>query len=301
MIQQRFKRIWWVAAIPLLGSAASTNAQTEKVYPRPDTPSAALELQFCDKASKVIGAKVRNPQGEDLGKIEELVMNPSSGAIAYAVVSFGGFLGMGDKLFAVPFSALNPEAFSDQKDPHFTINVDKAKLEKAPGFPKNNWPDIQAPEWGSEIDKYYGFSRATDASSAIDENKVFRLYKVSELIGKNVHNATGDELGEIKELAIDPRAGRIVYFVLSSGGFLGMGNKLFALPWEALKLTPEGDKEKWVVQITKDRFEKAPVYDEDQWERMSDPAWVTEVYRHYGYRPYWSTTEAGYKKADENK
>jgi len=75
-----------------------------------------------------------------------------AGKVAYAVLSFGGFLGMGNKLFAVPWSALRLD--EDQK--HFILDVDKQKLEGAPGFDQDNWPDMADSSWGARIFSYYG-------------------------------------------------------------------------------------------------------------------------------------------------
>jgi sporulation protein YlmC with PRC-barrel domain len=103
-------------------------------------------------ASTLSGDKVRNSQGEDLGKIEEFMLDLDSGRIAYAVLSFGGVMGIGDKLFAIP-----PEALTlDEADRCFIIDVDKSTLERAPGFDKNNWPNFADQNWGSKIYSYYG-------------------------------------------------------------------------------------------------------------------------------------------------
>ncbi len=76
----------------------------------------------------------------------------NSGRVAYAVLSFGGFLGMGDKLFAIPWHALKvlPEEHA------FLLEVDQETLKTAPGFDKNNWPDMADPQWGSQIYNFYG-------------------------------------------------------------------------------------------------------------------------------------------------
>jgi len=103
-------------------------------------------------AETLTGDRVRNTVGEDLGKIEEIMIDIPGGRVAYAVLSFGGFLGMGDKLFAVPWDALTV----DEEEHEFILNVDKATLEQAPGFDKDNWPDMADPTWGSEIYSYYG-------------------------------------------------------------------------------------------------------------------------------------------------
>src|SRR5512135_3512990 len=104
-------------------------------------------------ASSLTGDGVVNELGEDLGKIEEIMIHIDSGKIAYAVLSFGGFLGMGDKLFAIPWEALTLD--EDKKE--FIIDVEKEKLENAPGFDKDNWPDMADRKWGSEIYSYYGY------------------------------------------------------------------------------------------------------------------------------------------------
>ncbi|HEY8020897.1 MAG TPA: PRC-barrel domain-containing protein, partial [Thermoanaerobaculia bacterium] len=88
-----------------------------------------------------------------LGKIEELMLDLEKGRVAYAVLSFGGVLGMGAKLFAIPFEALKLDA--DRH--HFTLDVDKEKLKNAPGFEKNNYPKVADRAWGTQIYNYYGY------------------------------------------------------------------------------------------------------------------------------------------------
>ena len=103
-------------------------------------------------ASTLTGDKVVNAAGEDLGKIDEIMIDTPTGRIAYAVLSFGGFLGMGNKLFAIPW-----DKFAlDEQNKQFVLNIDRTKLEQAPGFDKDNWPDMADPSWGSRIYSYYG-------------------------------------------------------------------------------------------------------------------------------------------------
>src|SRR5450755_2988752 len=80
-------------------------------------------------ASTIAGDTVRNAAGEDLGKLDELMVDIPSGKIAYAVLSFGGVLGIGNKLFAVPWNALTVD--EDQKC--LILSADKKTLENAPG------------------------------------------------------------------------------------------------------------------------------------------------------------------------
>ena len=99
-------------------------------------------------------SKVVNGQNEDLGKIEDLVLDAGAGRIAYAVLSFGGFLGMGDKYFAIPWNAFQ----FNLKENRAVLNVDKKLLENAPGFDKANWPNFADSTWGNNIYKHYGYT-----------------------------------------------------------------------------------------------------------------------------------------------
>ncbi|MGY9057344.1 MAG: PRC-barrel domain-containing protein [Alphaproteobacteria bacterium] len=101
--------------------------------------------------SSITSDSVKNAQGEDLGKIEDMMVNMESGEIEYVVVSFGGFLGIGDKYFAVPFSQLN----ADFADKCMVLNVDKERLKDAPGFDKDNWPNFADQSFRSSISDYY--------------------------------------------------------------------------------------------------------------------------------------------------
>jgi len=112
-------------------------------------------------ASKIIGETVVNRQNENLGKIHELVIDAREGRIAYAVLSFGGFLGMGNKLFAIPWSAFEfakPENSLIESANMLMLNVDKEKLKAAPGFDQDaKWPDFADRTWGNSIYSYYGY------------------------------------------------------------------------------------------------------------------------------------------------
>ena len=103
--------------------------------------------------SAILGDSVVNRTGENLGKIEELMLDLEKGRVAYAVLSFGGFLGMGEKLFAIPFEALKLDATRE----HFTLDVDQNKLKNAPGFDRNHPPQASDRTWGAEVYKFYGY------------------------------------------------------------------------------------------------------------------------------------------------
>lgn len=128
----------------------------ERTYASTDRPieTGGKEYRRVLSAGTLKGDRVRNPAGEDLGKIEEIMLDIPSGRVAYAVLSFGGILGIGNKLFAVPWQALTV----DEGRKEFVLNMDKQRLENAPGFDKDNWPDMANPTWGSQIFGYYGYT-----------------------------------------------------------------------------------------------------------------------------------------------
>jgi sporulation protein YlmC with PRC-barrel domain len=102
-------------------------------------------------ADTLIGDKVRNSAGEELGEIEEIMFDVDNGRIAYAVLSFGGFMGLGDKLFAIPWPALT----LNKEEKCFYLNIEQEQLETAPGFDKNNWPDMANADFRTTIYNYY--------------------------------------------------------------------------------------------------------------------------------------------------
>ncbi len=113
-------------------------------------------------ADTLNGNDVYNPEGEDLGDIKEIMLDMRSGRVSYAVLSFGGFLGMGDKLFAVPWHAL----VLDTVNKRFTLNVPKASLENAPGFDPDKWPNMADTAWAQGIHSYYGTTPYSDDMNA---------------------------------------------------------------------------------------------------------------------------------------
>jgi len=260
-------------------------------------------------ASTLKGDKVVNAAGEDLGKIEELMIDLRDGRLAFAVLSFGGFLGLGDKLFAIPWQALRLKVH----DHAFVLDVPKDVLEKAEGFDKDKWP-ITSREWLSTVYGYYGYQPywqtgvagqtgiSTGMPAGRESERMARMERetkartvsttarempdflsASTIKKDKVINRAGEDLGKIEELMIDLENGRIAYAVLSFGGFLGMADKLFAIPWQALTLRLH--EHAFLLDISKDVLEKAEGFDKDHWPLTREE--LSRTYTYYGYKPYW--------------
>ena len=122
-------------------------------------------------------------------------------------------------------------------------------------------------------------------------NEYPRVLSATTLIGDKVVNTAGEQLGSITELMIDLDDGLIAYAVLSFGGILGMGNKLFAIPWEAITIDTENHNV--ILDVDKEVLENAPGFDKDNWPDNAkyEAGWLLGVYEYYGYSPYWMPDE----------
>ncbi|WP_345815358.1 PRC-barrel domain-containing protein [Paraburkholderia sp. PREW-6R] len=108
------------------------------------------------------------------------------------------------------------------------------------------------------------------------------------LDGNKVMSSDGEHVGKISDIMLDVRGGRIAYAVLSSGGFLGVGDTLHAIPWSALTL--DTDDRCFVLDAPAERIKSAPGFDKEHWPAMADAQWGASVYEYYNRTPYWNAT-----------
>ncbi len=103
------------------------------------------------------------------------------------------------------------------------------------------------------------------------------------LVSEVIENAQGEELGKLEHVMLDVPSGRVAYAVLARGGVLGLGAKLFAIPWEALRL--DAKRGCLVLDVDRDRLEKAPGFDHEHWPSMGDEAWAARIREFFAIRP----------------
>jgi sporulation protein YlmC with PRC-barrel domain len=223
------------------------------------TKSSDAQLQGRDvRASKLIGTDVKNAKGEDMGEIHDLMLDPVSQRVSYAVLSFGGVMGLGEKLFAFPVNAFKASADKDE----LVLNVDKERLKDAPGFEKNNWPDMNSGKYRSEVDRYHKSESAAAGKSG------GRLMRASELIGKDVNDQAGKDAGEIEDVVVNMTNGQIRYVVLDFDKKWSPDDKLVALPMKALTFPRDKDGD-LVLNIARDKIDMARGFDEDKWPDLN--------------------------------
>lgn len=111
------------------------------------------------------------------------------------------------------------------------------------------------------------------------------IMAASSFEGEKVVNPQGETLGEIEQIMLDVRGGRIAYAVLAVRGLLGIGDKFFAIPWRAI--TMDTDNKQFILNVDKERLKNAPGFDKDHWPSMADQSWANEVHAYYGIVAYW--------------
>lgn len=275
------------------GKTTATTGRTADETASADEFAMPKRLQ---KASDLIGKNVNNTANENLGEIKDIVIDAGSGRILYGVLSFGGFLGLGDKYFAIPWQSV--KLAPDYK--HFVLHVDKDRLKEAQGFDKNQWPNFADERWATTTYKTFNQTpywetgkgaptmgtETTGGQTAFRDRwyqKVTSWQKASELIGKDTHNTKNEDIGRIKDLVIDPDGARIVY------GILAFRGKNFPIPFNAMNMTSDGKKV--VLNLDKDHLKDTIAFADRDWPNMVDPNWATQVHTTYNVQPYWVTVE----------
>ena len=258
--------------IPLLGmpmAHSSVAAEGDKAVEHSSTAAKALRLM---RASQLIGKNVENARGENLGEIKDLVIDVNNERVFYAILEFGGFLGMGEKLFAYPVRYFGQTSAESDK---LVLNVDKEKLKAAPGFKRNSWPDWLT--YGKQVDKYYG------ETVKLKPSPNQKLVRASELIGKNVNDRAGKDMGEIDDMVLNMNSGKIHYAVLEFDQSWNLKDKLISLPLRSFNYV-SSDKD-LILNIDKEAIDTKRAYQKDRWPEINDQNYRVETDRYLGTLP----------------
>lgn len=292
-----------LAALVTLGYAGTAVAQVEVKASDVEVRvgggnKAGAHVDHVYRASTIVGMNIKNHDGTNLGTIRDLVVGLRTGKVQYAALSFGGILGFGEKLFAVPWHEL--ELKITENDKYFVMNMDKARLEKAPGFDANHWPNTREKGWSKSVDDFYttrtttvrenGREVARETTTTKHENDTLRTstgydagYRISEIQGLQVRNNARENMGHINELVIDLHTGEVRYVALQFGDTLGFGGKLFAMPWKSLTLHEENDGSNryFALNVPAERLREAPGFDKNHWPDTASTEWRYDVDRFY--------------------
>jgi sporulation protein YlmC with PRC-barrel domain len=255
---------------------------------------------------------VNNYQDEKLGKVEDLAVDVESGRVVQVILSTGGFVGIGDRLTAVPPGALHRDVTNNV----LHLDADKEKLKAAPEFEMSKWAEYSDSGHLSAVYRHYGeepaltfihtggtaqdgqrqadgtwdkerVSKDGQSQCMIPASRLSQVQKASKLMGTSVKNLQDEKLGKVENLLVDLPSGRVVALIVSSGGFLGMGDELSAVPPTALRFTT--DRETLQLDASKEMLSKAPHFKANQWPDLGQPSYADSVYRAYRVDPYFTT------------
>jgi sporulation protein YlmC with PRC-barrel domain len=277
---------------PLLVSVAASVAAAQEAPHQPPPAPVAHEAQARDvlryKASQLIGCDISNSKGERLGEIQDIVLDAGKQSIAYAVIAFGGFLGMGEKYFAMPWQLIEFAQRRTDDKPLATLGLDKEALKTAPGFDKGKWPDIASPTWAKQVDDYNRRSRREDPRLGGKEpegsdadgkggvgrepaGKTFAHRRLTKVIGMDVVDVQHQKVADVEDLVVDTQRATVDGALLSFGGVLGLGEKLALVPADALTL--DHDKHVFVLPCTKTTLE-AMALPGGKWPALNNDDWL---------------------------
>jgi sporulation protein YlmC with PRC-barrel domain len=237
------------------------------------TASATASVQQM-RASDLIGKNVMNPKGDGLGEIKDLVIDTTNGRVQYAVIAMGGFLGVGDKMFAYPLERF--ERTSERGK--LVLNVDKEKMKAAPGFDDKNWPNFGTATYRGEVDKFYGTKSAPTA----------RFVRASQVLKGDVKDRSNNDIGDIEDMVVSLPNGQVRYVVLEFDRAWNPNNKLVAMPIKALK-SEDADGTDLVYQADRETLKTAPSFEKNQWPDLADGRFTSDVNR---YEQNWRATPA---------
>lgn len=274
-------------ALPLATTSFAQNNDSSGASASSTRSAQVKESRNDMRASELMGKNVKNQQGEDLGKVEDVLVNTNSGRVQYTVLSFGGFMGMGDKLFAFPLDAFDR---SQQRD-HLVLNVSKERLEKAEGFDKDKWPNYRAD--GKAFDSARkNFGSETKTQGSADDHR--HLVRLSELVGQDVNDRQGSGLGEIEDVVVDMGRGRISYVVLDFDAQGASNGRLIPVPLTALA-APEKSGDDMVLNIDRDRLDQKRGIERNNWPNLNDQGFQRNM------DSYFATMTGGQKTAEERR
>lgn len=271
------KQYAWAAVLTAVCLAPqSLQAQKDR-----DQQSRGNDLRNAERASRLIGQEVRADEGR-VGQLDNLVMDFESGRVLYAVVDTG------DSKIALP-----PGVFSETSGDNLRVNLERQKIKEAPKFTR----EVQeASEMGkasfvSRVHRHFGENEWWQGGSrAADEGSFNNVHRATDLRNVRLLNVQDKPMGDINNVVVDLPAGRILYVLLQPAQDLDLGNNLYALPPSAVTMNTKSGRTSFTSNIDKDKLADAPHLSGDDWSRLRDRSFASNVYSHYGKQAWFDTS-----------
>jgi sporulation protein YlmC with PRC-barrel domain len=240
-----------------------------------------------EQARTLLAFRIEDAKGEKLASVEDLVLDKDHGRIAFVVASRGGFLGIKEKLTAIPYTALKPNIGRSA----FILNVAGRSLNKAPSFLRINWPDVTGEKFAREVYGYYGLTvpvgmyraegLAVSGEGMRGETSLCRLTKLSDF---PIRDTESRVIGNIDQIMIDMTEGRPVYALLSVNQ-PDLRDKLSVVPWTSVEL--RGIDRTAVVDADLTTL-RSVAYARGAVPNLADERISGNIHETFGSEPYWN-------------
>jgi len=252
------------ALVPAIGLSAALNVSVAQDVGRDDGERNAVQQQrgaLSDarsahgaRVSEVIGMSVRNARGEDLGEIDDLVIDLNNERVHYAILAFGRIAGMGEKLFAYPMRVFSRGADADS----LVLDVDEDRLAAAPGFERDQWPDWQDRDgYRARVDGHFG------PTVQVEARPDMLLRRASELIDADI-TRTGEDVGDVEDLVIAMPGGQVQFVVAELDRGWADPERLILLPLRAFQRNGQEDDE-LALALEREQVATAPGFPAERW------------------------------------
>ncbi len=208
------------------------------------------------RASTLLGYNIYNLNGDNIGSIDDLLMNVQNGNILFATIEYGGFLDIGDRVVPIPLSA-----FDWQAENELVLTVDEQQLDSLPDV-GNNWPNVADNSWNDDIVNYWNGLGVNPGYGANDANTI--MY-VSNLIDFNLTDVGFGDQGSIDDLLVDPSQSNAIYVVVDYGGLFN--SDLVAVPFGAFDVTQANGEFTFTPNIDLQTLQDAPTIARNNFEQ----------------------------------
>lgn len=269
-----------------IATAQTPPVKKEVTVTKEKTRDGVTTSRTVQKSTDIVGRPITS-NNQNIGRVEDLVVDANSGRVVYGV---GSMTDASGRLYAIPWPAGKYSAATQT----YSVDIDPARMQASPSFTQTEYPNFsddefavrtfktydQTPYWKAERTTVVKASDTGHPASTYTQRWTAApttTYRVSELRGRNIVSTDGTALGQINEVVLDPDNGRVMYVVTTRDG------KSTPIPWTALRAR---DRD-FELTITADRWREAPIIETENWTTVSEPAYTQRVYRYYEVEGDW--------------
>jgi sporulation protein YlmC with PRC-barrel domain len=290
-----------ICAMPLLRAddTPSGEKQSSDVHSSLSFPNAHL-VGNPERATKLLGLEIQDSAGRKFAKIKDLAVDLQNGRIAEVIVLTGGWPGVEEKYVALP-----PGRFShDEGGKMLHLNLNREQVKAAPAFDRAMWAGrmdsvgIRGVYQHYEMVPYFARDELTVENAPLATPKaapdivlprIGYIGRASKVMGMPVRNLQDERLGKVENLIVDVPSGRVIEVIVATGGFMGIGDELSAVPPQSLRLEPGQNRLR--LDTTREELDRAPHFKSGEWPNLADARHVSAVYHAYGIEPYFNIAE----------